>query len=113
MAHPPPGPGNTRAVLLPVAVVLLVGAVFVSVYLAAFHAPKPHQLRVGTTEIGAAQAHLNQDLERVAPGGFTVETYPDEPAARDAVQDRKVYAAYLGDGNSSTAAPTEPPSPPP
>ncbi|MEV8538422.1 ABC transporter permease [Streptomyces sp. NPDC051572] len=98
VAHPPPGPGNLRAVLLPVAVVLLIGAVFVSVYLAAFHAPSPHQLRVGTTEIGTAQAHLNEDLERVAPGGFTVETYPDESAARNAVQDRKVYAAYLGDG---------------
>ncbi|WP_406121544.1 ABC transporter permease [Streptomyces sp. NBC_00989] len=98
VAHPPPGPGNLRAVLLPVAVVLLIGAVFVSVYLAAFHAPSPHQLRVGTTEIGTAQAHLNEDLDRVAPGGFTVETYPDESAARNAVQDRKVYAAYLGDG---------------
>ncbi|MFJ8059775.1 ABC transporter permease [Streptomyces sp. NPDC096142] len=98
VAHPPPGPGNTRAVLLPVAVVLLVGAVFVSVYLAAFHAPEPHRLRVGTTETGTAQAHLNQDLERVSPGGFAMQTYPDESAARDAVQDRQVYAAYLGDG---------------
>ncbi|MGW0949991.1 ABC transporter permease [Streptomyces sp. NPDC002623] len=98
VAHPPPGPGNLRAVLLPVAVVLLIGTVFVSVYLAAFHAPHPHQLRVGTTEIGTAQAHLSQDLERVAPGGFSVETYPDASAARDAVQDRTVYAAYLGDG---------------
>ncbi|MFD3590779.1 ABC transporter permease [Streptomyces sp. NPDC058683] len=98
VAHPPPGPGNLRAVLLPVAVVLLIGAVFVSVYLAAFHAPRPHQLRVGTTEIGAQQARLSQHLERIAPGGFTVETYPDKSAARDAVQDRTVYAAYLGHG---------------
>lgn len=98
VAHPPPGPGNLRAVLLPVAVVLLIGTVFVSVYLAAFHAPRPHQLRVGTTEIGTAQTELSRELERVAPGGFTLETYPDESAARDAVQDRTVYAAYLGDG---------------
>lgn len=98
VAHPPPGPGNARAVLLPVAVVLLIGTVFVSVYLAAFHAPRPHELRVGTTEIGTQQAQLRQDLARVVPGGFTLETYPDASAARDAVQDRTVYAAYLGDG---------------
>ncbi|KPI20660.1 hypothetical protein OK074_7574 [Actinobacteria bacterium OK074] len=98
VAHPPPRAGNARAVLLPVAVVLLIGTVFVSVYLAAFHAPRPHQLRVGTTEIGTAQAGLSQDLERITPGGFTVETYPDASAARAAVRDRTVYAAYLGDG---------------
>ncbi|MFJ2814050.1 ABC transporter permease [Streptomyces sp. NPDC087294] len=98
VAHPPPGPGNLRAVLLPVAVVLLIGTVFVSVYLAAFHAPRPHQLRVGTTEVGTHQAHLRQDLAKVTPGGFSLTTYPDENAARRAVQDRSVYAAYLGDG---------------
>ncbi|MFG2957620.1 ABC transporter permease [Streptomyces sp. NPDC048291] len=80
------------------AVVLLIGTVFVSVYLAAFHAPRPHKLHVGTTEIGTRQEHLQQDLARVVPGGFTLETYPDEDAARQAVQDRSVYAAYLGKG---------------
>ncbi|MHA5051700.1 ABC transporter permease [Streptomyces sp. SD15] len=99
VAHAPPRPGNSRAVLLPVAVVLLIGTVFVSVYLAAFHAPRPHELRVGTTEVGTRQAHLREDLERVAPGGFTLETYPDESAARQAVEDRSVYGAYLGKGN--------------
>ncbi len=34
-------PGTPRAVLVPVAVVLLIGTLFVSVYLAAFHAPHP------------------------------------------------------------------------
>ncbi|WP_018546936.1 ABC transporter permease [Streptomyces sp. LaPpAH-108] len=84
--------------LLPVAVVLLIGAVFVSVYLAAFHAPRPHQLRVGTTETGTHQTHLRQDLARAVPGGFALVTYPDASTARQAVQDRSVYAAYLGNG---------------
>lgn len=96
---PRPRPGNTRAVLLPVAVVLLIGTVFVSVYLAAFHAPHPHQLRVGTTETGTRQEQLRQELARAVPGGFSLTTYPDETSARDAVQDRSVYAAYLGEGN--------------
>jgi hypothetical protein len=82
-----------------VAVVLLIGTVFVSVYLAAFHAPHPHELRVGTTEIGTHQAQLRQDLAHAVPDGFTLETYPDESAARHAVQDRSVYAAYLGKGD--------------
>ncbi|WP_241757664.1 hypothetical protein [Streptomyces sp. WAC00263] len=64
VAHPPPRPGTPRAVLVPVAVVLLIGTVFVSVYLAAFHAPRPHELRVGTTEIGTHQASLRRDLAR-------------------------------------------------
>lgn len=98
VAHPLPRPGTSRAVLVPVAVVLLIGTVFVSVYLAAFHAPRPHDLRVGTTEVGTHQAHLRQGLARAVPGGFTLETYPDESAARRAVQDRSVYAAYLSDG---------------
>ncbi len=91
-------PGTARAVLGPVAVVLLIGTVFVSVYLAAFHAPRPHELRVGTTEVGTHQAQLRQGLARAVPGGFTVLTYPDESTARRAVQDRSVYAAYLGKG---------------
>lgn len=99
VAHPPLRPGTSRAVVLPVAVVLLIGTVFVSVYLAAFHAPRPHELPVGTTEIGTHQTHLRQDLARAIPGGFTLKTYPDEATARRAVQDRSVYAAYLGKGN--------------
>ncbi|MEU6244019.1 ABC transporter permease [Streptomyces sp. NPDC047024] len=98
VAHSPSSSRTWRAVLLPVAVVLLIGTVFVSVYLAAFHAPRPHQLRVGTTEIGTHQAHLREDLARAVPGGFTLETYPDASTARQAVQDRSVYAAYLGKG---------------
>ena len=98
VAHAPPRAGTLRAVLLPVGIVLLIGAVFVSVYLAAFHEPSPHQLRVGTTEVGAQQAELSQDLEHAIPGGFSLVTYPDESAARQAVQDRSVYAAYLGGG---------------
>ncbi|WP_405882792.1 ABC transporter permease [Streptomyces sp. NBC_01136] len=53
---------------------------------------------MGTTEVGTHQAHLRQGLARAVPGGFTLETYPDESAARRAVQDRSVYAAYLSDG---------------
>ncbi|MGW6487762.1 ABC transporter permease [Streptomyces sp. NPDC055056] len=98
VAHPPPRSGAARAMLLPVAVVLLIGTVFVSVYLAAFHAPRPHDLHVGTTEVGSRQEQLREDLAHAVPGGFALETFPDAQAARHAVQDRTVYAAYLGQG---------------
>jgi hypothetical protein len=78
--------------------VLLIGTVVVSVYLAAFHAPRPHGLRVGTTQTGSAQAALRADLDHALPGGFTLITYPDGDSARQAVEDRTVYGAYLGDG---------------
>jgi len=41
---------------------------------------------VGTTEVGAQQVELSQELERVIPGGFSLVTYPDESTARQAVQ---------------------------
>ncbi|MEU4356275.1 ABC transporter permease [Streptomyces virginiae] len=95
---PEPHPrSGLKGVLLPVAVVLAIGTVFVSVYLAAFHAPRPHDLPVAAVG-NAAEAHrLEADLERVLPGGFEVRPYGDEAAAREAVAHREAYAAYVPD----------------
>lgn len=84
-----------KAVLMPVAIVLVIGSIFVSVYLAAFHAPRPHDLPVAV--VGAAQEtqRVADGLERGVPGGFEVKQYADESTARHAVQDRAVYAAYV------------------
>ena len=66
-----PGPGE----LCPATVRgILIGAVFVSVYLAAFHEPSPHQPRVGTTEVGAQQVELSQELEHAIPGAISLVT---------------------------------------
>ncbi|THA49444.1 ABC transporter permease [Streptomyces sp. A1136] len=105
MPDPAPEPhprSGLKGVLLPVAVVLAIGAIFVSVYLAAFHAPRPHDLPVAVVGT-AAQAHRVEDaLERAVSGGFDVRPYSREAAAREAVENREIYAAYLpghGQGN--------------
>ncbi|UQX04678.1 ABC transporter permease [Streptomyces sp. RerS4] len=98
--HPPVG---LKGVLLPVAVVLAIGTIFVSVYLAAFHAPRPHDLPVAIVGT-AAQAHrLDAALEQAVAGGFEVRPYDDEAAAREALRQREVYAAYLPGRDSAGA----------
>ncbi|XES00256.1 hypothetical protein HEP87_58980 [Streptomyces sp. S1D4-11] len=113
VAHPPPRPGTPRAVLVPVAVVLLIGSVFVSVYLAAFHAPRPHELRVGTTEIGTHQAQLRQDLAHAVPDGFTLRPTPTNPPPGTPCRTGPSTRPTSARGICSTAVPMEPPSPPP
>lgn len=93
---PPPHPqGGLKGVLLPVAVVLAIGTIFVSVYLAAFHAPRPHDLPVAAVGTSQEIHRLEKGLESALPGGFDVRPYGDESAARKAVAHRDVYAAYL------------------
>ncbi|MEU5425678.1 ABC transporter permease [Streptomyces olivoreticuli] len=93
---PPRHPqGGLKGVLLPVAVVLAIGTIFVSVYLAAFHAPRPHDLPVAAVGTSHQADRLREGLDSGLPGGFDVRPYADERAARDAVEHRHVYAAYL------------------
>ncbi|MEU4211545.1 ABC transporter permease [Streptomyces sp. NPDC026206] len=100
---PPQHPqGGLKGVLLPVAVVLAIGTIFVSVYLAAFHAPRPHDLPVAVVGTQQETHRLEEGLESALPGGFDVRPYGDEGAAREAVKHRRVYAAYLtGSGHGA------------
>jgi hypothetical protein len=81
------GATGAKGALLPALIVLAIGAIFVSVYLAAFHAPKPHQLPVAV--VGATTEQFP---------GFELRSYPDLASARSAVQHREVYAAYDASG---------------
>ncbi|GAA0411171.1 ABC transporter permease [Streptomyces luteireticuli] len=93
---PPQHPrGGWKGVLLPVAVVLVIGTVFVSVYLAAFHAPKPHDLPVAVVGTQRDAQRVGESLESAVPGGFEVRHYAEEGAAREAIGHRSVFAAYL------------------
>ncbi|MEU3509646.1 ABC transporter permease [Streptomyces longwoodensis] len=100
-APAPQGTGGLKGVLLPVAIALIIGSLFVSVFLAAFHAPEPHDLPVAVTGSGAQTERVADGLEHGLPGGFEVKGYPDEDSAGEAVKEREVYAAYvIGDGAS-------------
>lgn len=91
------GATGAKGALLPALIVLAIGAVFVSVYLAAFHAPKPHQLPVAVVGTTAQQAVSSENA------GFELRLYPDLASARSAVQHREVYAAY--DASGPTGSP--------
>lgn len=82
-----------RAVVLPVGVVLTIGLIFVSVFLAAFHAPSPHRLPVALVD-SPQSAPVARGLDRVLPGKLEVRHYPDAASARHALEHREVYAAY-------------------
>jgi hypothetical protein len=81
--------------------VLVIGSIFVSVFLAAFHAPQPHDLPVAVVGTTPRLEQITGELELGLPGGFEVKRYPDESSARHALQDRKVYAAYVTDSGGS------------
>ena len=97
------GPGATgaRGVLMPVLVVLMIGTVFVSVYLAAFHAPKPHRLPVAVVGSSQTLARVEAGLNAGSPGGFAVQGYADAADVRQALAHRTVYAGYIADGGSA------------
>ncbi|MFJ7949680.1 ABC transporter permease [Streptomyces sp. NPDC096354] len=86
---------GVKGVLLPVGIVLTIGTIFVSVYLAAFHSPRPHVLPVAAVGTNQQVRQVEAGLEAGLPGEFSVTMYPSEAEARDAVGHRQVYAAYI------------------
>ena len=97
-APPSPGASGLKGVLLPVLVVLAIGSIFVSVYLAAFHAPVPRRLPVAVVGSSQTLGRVESGLEAVQPGGFAVRSYADQADARDALDHRAVYAVYMATG---------------
>jgi hypothetical protein len=80
-----------RAIVAPVAVVLAIGLIFVSVFLAAFHAPRPHDLPLAVVGPPAAAQRVAAALGQARPGGFAVHHYGSVAAARAALEHRDVY----------------------
>ncbi|MHA6763896.1 ABC transporter permease [Streptacidiphilus sp. PAMC 29251] len=97
---------GAKGVLLPALVVLVIGSIFVSVYLAAFHAPQPHKLPVAVVGTSQTLGEVRSELNAAQPGGFDVRAYPDAAQARDALEHRTVYAAYVATATNSAATAT-------
>ncbi|MEY9936946.1 ABC transporter permease [Streptacidiphilus sp. MAP5-3] len=89
---------GAKGVLLPALIVLVIGSIFVGVYLAAFHAPQPHRLPVAVVGSSQTQGQVESALDAAQPGGFDVQGYPDPADARAALAHRAVYAAYITTG---------------
>lgn len=85
-AHPPRRRLVIISILLPLTIVL---AVLAFAWPAARIAPR--DLPVGITGDGPASQLVRQGLAR---GGFDVQLYADQAAARTAIEDREVYGAF-------------------
>jgi hypothetical protein len=85
-------PVGRRALLAPLTAGLAIAAVFVTVFLAALHAPKPHGLPLTVTGRPQAVAAVETGLDRQMPGGFRVTSAADPAAAVSAVRHRDTYA---------------------
>jgi hypothetical protein len=83
-------------------VVLAIGLIFVAVYLAAFHAPRPHHLPVAVVASAQTARALQADVNRVIPGGFELNRVPSQHAARDAIAHRRAYGAMLAGSGDLT-----------
>lgn len=91
-----------RSVLLPVAVAVAVGAIFISVYLSAFHAPVARDLPVAVVGTAAQAAVVREGLPDRPSDTFSVRALADPQEARSAVQHGEVFAAYIPEGDAVT-----------
>jgi hypothetical protein len=99
---PAPSPGRARGllgVLRPVIIVLALGTIFVSVYLAAFHAPLPHNLPVAVVGSDKTLGRVENGLEHGLPGGFSVRGMATTADAENAISHRSVLVAYVMTGH--------------
>ena len=78
-----------------VAAIVLFAAVFVSLVLSAFHAPKPHDLSVGIVAPASVTRQVEGALDAAEPGGFDLRVYPSEAAARVGIAQGSVYGALI------------------
>jgi nucleotide-binding universal stress UspA family protein len=78
-----------------VAGLVLFAAVFVSLLLGGFHAPRPHGVPVGIVASASVAAQVGGALDEAVPGGFDLRVYPTEAAARAGVTQGAVYGALI------------------
>jgi hypothetical protein len=83
-----------------VAFALLIGATFISVYLTAFHAPRPHNVPVAVVGSTTDTARVRARLSALQPGGFQVQVMGDAASARSAVEHADIFAAYIPAGKN-------------
>jgi hypothetical protein len=89
------GPSTRRSIIIPTMVGLVIGTVFVTIFLAAFHAPEPHDLPVAIVGTAEQVESVEQALAENAPGTIAFTLYDSAAAAQDAIEHRDVYGAYV------------------
>ncbi|MEU9991461.1 hypothetical protein AB0E10_32595 [Streptomyces sp. NPDC048045] len=86
-----------KAITVPVITALLVGAAFIAVFLAAFHAPTSHRLPLGIAASDAAAARVELAVNDLDGQAMSFHRYPDAAAARSAIRRDDVPAALVTD----------------
>ncbi len=80
---------------------LIIGVCLVSGFVAAFHAPKPHDLPVAIVAPPAAQDQLRETLAARVPGVIDLRTYDSPIAAEAAILNRDVQGAFVAGQGSA------------
>ncbi|MFI9809191.1 ABC transporter permease [Streptomyces sp. NPDC052301] len=93
------GAPNRKAITVPVITALLVGAAFIAVFLAAFHAPTSHRLPLGIAAPDATAARVELAVNDLDSQAMSFQRYPDPAAARAAVAHDEVPAALVTDAH--------------
>jgi hypothetical protein len=90
---------STRADARAAGRIVLAGLVllfaFTALYVTAFHAPRPRGVDIGFVGAPAQAVRAQSALDAVAPGGFDVRRYADEPSARAALLDTDVRGVVI------------------
>ncbi|MFI5758900.1 ABC transporter permease [Streptomyces sp. NPDC051569] len=100
-AAPPGGAASTTLTLFkPVILALAIGAIFIGVYLAAFHDPRPHGLPVAVVGSAATTDRVEAQLSAESPGSFHIRSLPDTASARSALERGEIFGVYVASGES-------------
>ncbi|MGW4560883.1 ABC transporter permease [Streptomyces sp. NPDC004561] len=86
-----------KAITVPVITSLLVGAAFVAVFLAAFHAPASHRLPLGIAAPDTTAAHVELAVNDLDGQAVSFHRYPRAAAARAAIERGDLGAALVTD----------------
>ncbi len=87
--------GEARAAARIVLAGLMLLFAFTALYVTAFHAPRPRGVDIGFVGAPGQAARAQSALDALAPGGFDVRRYADEPAARAALLDTDVRGVLV------------------
>jgi len=92
---------NVRGAAIPLVVGLFIGTIFATVFLAAFHDPKPHHLPVAVVAPAQVITAL-QTQSRSNDDAIDFRSYSTASAARSALSDRTVFGAFIVDVQGPT-----------
>jgi hypothetical protein len=83
------------AALLGALGVTLVSAVFIVSFIGGLHTPGPRSVPIGLVGAPAQASRLDAALSHEAPGAFSISSYPESMAARNAIGARRIDAALV------------------